>query len=143
MDDDTIKHLVNLARYIDEDVIYQEYLVNKDMELSDFDRFCVEHIEDVDVALGLVTSLIDNIIEVTKERNALMEALSLVRQKKNNDKAKYRRKAKVLRDRINETIADIDRQINSCTAEAEGTINNEKCWMAINYLKKLKSMLKK
>ncbi len=143
MDEEILDHLENLANYIEEDAIYQGYLEDSNKDISDFDMFCVNHCEDIDIALGTIAALLEELGKVTKERNALMEALSLVKQKKNNDKAKYRRKYKNLRDEVNEVITDIDRHIADCTAEAEGTINNEKCWMAVNYLKKLKSMLKK
>lgn len=143
MDDEILKHLENLAEYVDEDAVYQKYLDNEAGETSDFDMFCINHCIDIDIALDLIANLLEAYKKLEKERNAILEALSLVKQKKNNDKAKYRRKYKSLRDDVNEVIADIDRHIADCTAEAEGTINNEKCWMAVNYLKKLRSMLKK
>ncbi len=40
-----------------------------------------------------------------------------------------------------DVVENIKKQITFCTNEAEGTINNEKCWMAINYLKKILRML--
>lgn len=40
-----------------------------------------------------------------------------------------------------DVVEDIKKQITSCTNEAEGTVNNDKCWMAVNYLKKLLRML--
>lgn len=38
---------------------------------------------------------------------------------------------------LDELEEDIKRQITFCTNEAEGTVNNDKCWMAVNYLKHL------
>ena len=49
------------------------------------------------------------------------------------EKAWFKQKKTVL-DELEE---DIKRQITFCTNEAEGTVNNDKCWMAVNYLKHL------
>lgn len=47
-----MNHIENLIRYINEDDIYQEYKRNgitKDM--SDFDKFCIGHCEDIEAVL--------------------------------------------------------------------------------------------
>lgn len=46
-----------------------------------------------------------------------------------------------LKKQKDDVIEDIKKQITFCTNEAEGTVNNEKCWMAVNYLKKILGML--
>lgn len=136
------KHLNNLIEYIENDPMFQAYEEGKEIEdMSDFDEFCLNHCIDISVAVDVLNFLIECNKRLEKEKNALTEALVLVKQKKNSDKARYRRKAKVLRNRINDVVADIDRQIESCTAEAEGTVNNEHCWMAVNYLKKVRERL--
>lgn len=40
-----------------------------------------------------------------------------------------------------DVIENIKKQITFCTNEAEGTINNKKCWISVNYLKKILRML--
>ena len=48
-------HIKNLERYIREDSIYQEFLNGKSKnDFSDFDKFCIEHCEDIDYLLKLV-----------------------------------------------------------------------------------------
>ena len=42
---------------------------------------------------------------------------------------------------INELEKDLDRQIEFCTNEADGTTNDKYCRIAINYLKHLKDKL--
>ena len=44
---------------------------------------------------------------------------------------------------IKEVREDLDKQINFCTNEANGTINDKYCRIAINYLKHLKQELDK
>ena len=41
----------NLKKYISDDPIYQDYIKNNDIELSDFDRFCIDHCVDINLAL--------------------------------------------------------------------------------------------
>lgn len=36
-----------LLEYIKADVVYQEWKQNKDKEFSDFERFCIQHCEDI------------------------------------------------------------------------------------------------
>ena len=43
---------------------------------------------------------------------------------------------------IDELEKDLDKQINFCSIEAETTINNKYCIIALNYLKSLKNKLK-
>ena len=38
----------NLKTYIKEDIIYQEYLKNKNKNFSDFDKFCIQHCKDIE-----------------------------------------------------------------------------------------------
>lgn len=135
-------HILSLLEYIESDEIYNNYLEEgKTDNLSDFDLFCIEHCEDIEVVLDVLTAVVMEVKEERDKNSALVEAMGMLKHKKNTDKAKYRRKAKNYRDRINSVVKDIDRQIESCTAEAEGTVNNEYCWMAINYLKKVRAEL--
>ena len=41
----------NLKTYIKEDIIYKEYLKNKNKNFSDFDKFCIQHCKDIDELL--------------------------------------------------------------------------------------------
>lgn len=41
----------NLKTYIKEDIIYQEYLKNKNKNFSDFDEFCIQHCKDIEELL--------------------------------------------------------------------------------------------
>lgn len=48
-----------------------------------------------------------------------------------------------IKQSLSDLSSDIDRQISFCTSEAEGTVNGEHCWMAVNYLKKVKGVIDK
>ena len=41
----------NLKTYIKEDIIYKEYLKNKNKNFSDFDKFCIQHCKDIEELL--------------------------------------------------------------------------------------------
>ena len=130
----SIRHL---EEYVSDDQVYTNYKADPDStELSDFDLFCVDHCRDIETLIAAYN-------ELKTRADAYQEAMFLVKQKKNNDKARYRRKAKDLKHRITEALTIIDEGINSCTAEAEGTVNDEKCWMAVNRLKSIRSKLVK
>ena len=134
---DIKRSIRHLEEYVSDDQIYTDYKADPDnKELSDFDLFCVDHCKDVETLIAAYN-------ELKTRADAYQEAMFLVKQKKNNDKARYRRKAKDLKHRITEALVIIDEGINSCTAEAEGTVNNEKCWMAVNRLKSIRSKLVK
>ena len=134
---DIRRSIRHLEEYVSDDQIYTDYKADPDnKELSDFDLFCVDHCKDVEMLIAAYN-------ELKTRADAYQEAMFLVKQKKNNDKARYRRKAKDLKHRITEALAIIDEGINSCTAEAEGTVNNEKCWMAVNRLESIRSKLVK
>lgn len=136
-DKDIKRSIRHLEEYVSDDQIYTDYKADPDnKELSDFDLFCVDHCKDVETLIAAYN-------ELKTRADAYQEAMFLVKQKKNNDKARYRRKAKDLKHRITEALVIIDEGINSCTAEAEGTVNNEKCWMAVNRLKSIRSKLVK
>ena len=125
----------HLEEYVADDEIYSSYKENPERsDLSDFDLFCVEHCQDIETLVAAYR-------ELKIRADGYQEAMFLVKQKKNNDKARYRRKAKDLKHRINEALEVIDEGICSCTAEAEGTVNADKCWMAVNRLKNIRSKL--
>lgn len=137
MDEKLIKKTINnLKEYIEDDEIYKQYNLNPDGEFSDFDMFCVDHCKDIE-------NMIKAYEEEKLKSDGFMEALTLVKQKKNTDKSKYRRKATTLRRRIREALQLIDDGIDSCSAEAEGTVNDSKCWMAVNRLKSIREKLVK
>lgn len=50
----------------------------------------------------LIDDVLNDFNNLKKQNDTLMSALMITRQKYNNDKARYRRKAKMYRDRINE-----------------------------------------
>ena len=85
----------NLRDYLVNDEIYTMYLEGRTEGFSDFDNFCVAHCEDIVAVLREYRRL-------KSERDALVEALSLVRQKNNRDKQKYRKKAREYRFLYNE-----------------------------------------
>lgn len=130
------KSLNNLKEYIEDDEIYKQYRLNPDTEFSDFDMFCIDHCKDIE-------NLIEAYSEEKLKSDGFIEALTLVKQKKNNDKSKYRRKATTLKRRIKEALLLIDQGIDFCSREAEGTVNNDKCWMAVNRLKSIREKLVK
>ena len=41
----------NLKKYLRDDAIYQDYIKNPNIKLSDYDKYCVEHCDDIDCAL--------------------------------------------------------------------------------------------
>ena len=41
----------SLKEYIDKDEIYQDYKQDKLMNLSDFDKFCIQHCKDIEELL--------------------------------------------------------------------------------------------
>lgn len=58
-----------LKQYIEEDKIYNNYLTRK-MNMSDFDKFCVQHCKDIEEILNEVQKLkgvIDKAIELLRE----------------------------------------------------------------------------
>lgn len=89
----------NLRRYIETDEIYQNYKKGKEPAhndgSTDFEWFCINHCKDIETVLNHNKKLRD-------EKNTLMESLFAVRTKWNNNKAKYRRKAKKYRYIIKE-----------------------------------------
>ena len=85
----------NLRDYVVNDEIYTQYLNGEVEDFSDFDFFCVEHCKDI-------VEVLKAYIKVKNERDALVEAFALVKQKHNRDKAKYRRKAREYRFLLNE-----------------------------------------
>lgn len=86
-----IKSIKRLKEYVDNDFIYQEskkgYEPSHNDGSGDFERFCIEHCGDIE-------KLLDAYMEQVKRNGALQYALCAVREKWNNDKARYRRKAK-------------------------------------------------
>ena len=86
-----IKSIKRLKEYVDNDSIYQEskkgYEPSHNDGSGDFERFCIEHCSDIE-------KLLDAYMEQVKRNGALQYALCAVREKWNNDKARYRRKAK-------------------------------------------------
>ena len=61
-----------LKQYLEEDVIYSEYKSGK-CDMSDFDKFCIEHCKDIECLLNEIQELKEQ-IEVGKEQyNDLVE----------------------------------------------------------------------
>ena len=88
------KSIKRLEEYVENDFIYQEH--KKGYEpfhndgSGDFEWFCIEHCSDIE-------KLLNEYKDLKKRFNALQYALCAVREKWNNDKARYRRKAKKYR----------------------------------------------
>ena len=54
----------NLKTYIKEDIIYQEYLKNKNKNFSDFDKFCIQHCKDIEELLEENEKLKDKLSKI-------------------------------------------------------------------------------
>lgn len=54
-----------LKQYLEEDVIYSEYKSGK-CDMSDFDKFCIEHCKDIECLLNEVQELKEVIDKLTK-----------------------------------------------------------------------------
>ena len=55
-----------LKKYLEEDVVYSEYKNGK-MDMSDFDKFCIEHCKDIECLLNEVQEykdVIDKAVEL-------------------------------------------------------------------------------
>ena len=82
--------------------------------------------------------------ELDKQNRELGEELSLTKDRLNKEKFEkehYKHLYSEIKKQKEDIVEDIKKQITFCTNEAEGTVNNNKCWMTVNYLKKLLRML--
>lgn len=61
-----------LEQYIKEDSIYQEYLENHKSYVSDFDKFCIEHCQDI-------KNILEENVELKKQLENISEELEIVR----------------------------------------------------------------
>lgn len=59
----------NLKLYLKDDTIYQAYLKKELKEISDFDRFCINHCEDIDNMLKENTYLKKELMRYKKIEN--------------------------------------------------------------------------
>lgn len=50
-------HIQNLHEYIEKDAVYNYYLKRPKAKLNDFEKFCIEHIEDIKWALDELDAL--------------------------------------------------------------------------------------
>lgn len=48
----------NLKEYVEQDEIYKKYK-NGTTDLSDFDKFCIEHCKDIETALNIIEKVRD------------------------------------------------------------------------------------
>ena len=62
-----INHIQNLKDYIQEDIIYNDYLKRPAAEFNDFEKFCILHIEDIKWLLGENEALYQLILEMKKK----------------------------------------------------------------------------
>ena len=79
---------------------------------------------------------IESIEEIAKSQSAIIQALSL-------ENSKLRNQLQQKENIIKEVRGDLDKQIDFCTNEANGTTNDKYCRIAIQYLKHLKQKLDK
>ena len=59
-----------LIEYIEDDAIYQEWIGTDNEDISDYDRFCIEHCQDIQELLNEVENLhnkIEKAIEYIEE----------------------------------------------------------------------------
>ena len=86
----------NLQEYIDRDEVYTNYKKGyiTDSDVSDFDMFCIDHCSDIENILNYLYVKEQEVEKLRVGNSALMEALVQAKTKHNQDKARYRRKAK-------------------------------------------------
>ena len=54
---DTEEYMLGLKEYIEEDLIYQEYKKGNIKEPNDFEKYCINHIEDIKYVLNLIEEM--------------------------------------------------------------------------------------
>ena len=69
-----------LRNFADEDVIYQEYKKGILKEVSDFDKFCIQHCEDIEKILKEVECLQDRIAYLERSNNRREETILELRE---------------------------------------------------------------
>ena len=75
-----VDQLKNLKEYVDDDEIYKKYLKDKDAHYSDFDLFCIRHVEDIIWAVDELEALYG----LAKEMREKYETIKA--QQKTNDR---------------------------------------------------------
>lgn len=66
-----------LKEYIDKDEIYQDYKQNKLMNLSDFDKFCIQHCQDIEELLEENLELEQALDDIEKICNSISREESI------------------------------------------------------------------
>lgn len=61
-----INHIQNLQDYINDDVVYNDYLKRPDAEFNDFEKYCIKHIEDIKWVLDELDALYGLVAEMKK-----------------------------------------------------------------------------
>ena len=64
-----INHAQNLKQYIAEDLIYGRYKENKDAKFNDFEKYDIQHIEDIKWVLDELEALYELVEELKKKGN--------------------------------------------------------------------------
>lgn len=77
------ENIKNLKRYIKDDEIYQEYNNNPAQYFSDFDKFCIEHCEDIKRTIEY-TEYLEK--ELTRQVKIILEVREECLKYKDDDK---------------------------------------------------------
>lgn len=114
----------NLKTYIKEDIIYQEYLKNKNKNFSDFDKFCIQHCKDIE--------------ELLEENQKLKAELQLYQGALKREHEAIHR-VNDLEERIDEAIELLNNPWSFESGNKEvDEITHKKKWEIINLLKEVK-----
>ena len=93
-----------LKKYIEKDKIYQEYKQDKLMDVSDFDKFCIQHCSDIEAYLEENKQLKERVDYLERSNNRREDTIIEQRQEIGNpennlNKSKENEKDKIILDK--------------------------------------------
>ena len=125
-----------LKQYLEEDVIYSEYRSGK-CDMSDFDKFCIEHCKDIESLLNENQTLNDQVAYLRRDidrRDAKINELEDERVPYTNE---YVDKIK---DVLNKAKLKLEEGIRFCENDSQGVF--DKCNIAIEREQAVLDLLK-
>lgn len=132
-----------LKQYIEEDKIYNNWVNNNLNELSDFDKFCIQHCNDIKEILEEnqelkkqlkikqdgFTSSIEDLCEYARENERLQKQLEIGKEQY-NDLVEEKEK---IQEELSSKILQLDNQQKEFIEWLEQNIENEEyCYLAQN-----------
>lgn len=89
-----------LEQYIEKDRIYQEYKQNKLMNVSDFDKFCIQHCSDIETLLKENKQLKERIAYLERSNNRREDTIIEQRQEISNLEDNCNKLKEIEKDKI-------------------------------------------